>query len=239
MDRINQYIEQCNVLFENWKNKPAHGQVDHRNGVFIADGVVLPEQWFSQDIRPLFLLKEAYNGESDWSLTDHLLHSKKKCNATWRRITQWTEGLLNTTADAIHPYTKVQDCTFGNEYLKRIAAINIKKSGGQKTSDGEDLKVYAQYDRTELYEQLKLADPSVIVCGYTMEHLNLILPEPIKTRAGQSQNLYYYTSINGHDVLVLDYWHPSNQYPDIMNYYTLMSIYQQALRSAKSREIFE
>lgn len=46
-----------------------------------------------------------------------------------------------------------------------------------------------------------------------------------------NQNLAYHITLNGHDVLVLDYWHPANQYPDIMNYYGLMSIYQQALKN--------
>ena len=50
-------------------------------------------------------------------------------------------------------------------------------------------------------------------------------------RQERNENLFYHVSLNGHDVLVLDYWHPANQYPDIMNYYGLMGIYQQALRS--------
>lgn len=45
----------------------------------------------------------------------------------------------------------------------------------------------------------------------------------------QNSNLYYFTRLNGHDVIVLDYYHPSNRYPDIMNYYGLIGSYQQAL----------
>ena len=235
MDPVKEYQEQNATLFARWKNKPAHEQIDHANHVFISDGVVCPERWFSQEVRPLFLLKEAYNGDADWSLTDHLLNEKKNCNATWRRVTQWTRGLLNTTADAIFPYQARENFIFGNEYLQQIAAVNIKKSGGQSSSAKDDLRAYAEYDKAELYEQLQIIDPTLIICGYTMDYLNIIMPEPIKLKAGQSENLFYYTQLNDHDVLVLDYWHPSNQYPDIMNYYTLMGIYQQALRTLAER----
>ena len=92
MDLAEAYREQSAALFERWKHKPALGEIDHEKHVFVSDGVVCPEQWFSQEIRPLYLLKEAYGGTEDWSLTDHLLKSGKNCNATWRRITQWTQG---------------------------------------------------------------------------------------------------------------------------------------------------
>lgn len=41
--------------------------INHRNNIFISDGVVCPEVWYSQNVRVLFLLKEAYtkNGNSD------------------------------------------------------------------------------------------------------------------------------------------------------------------------------
>ena len=94
---------------------------------------------------------------------------------------------------------------------------------------------YAEYDKLELYEQLQIVDPTVIVCGYTIQCLNRILPVAVKERAGQSPNLYYWTEINQHPVLILDYWHPSNQYPDFMNYYGLVGAYQQALKDEENR----
>ena len=46
------------------KRKTQTLRIDHQNGVFIRDGVVCPEQWFLQKVRPLFLLKEAYTTSS-------------------------------------------------------------------------------------------------------------------------------------------------------------------------------
>lgn len=34
---------------------------------------------------------------------------------------------------------------------------------------------------------------------------------------------------NNHDVMIIDYWHPLNFFPGIMNYYGLMHAYQQAI----------
>ena len=234
MNRAEMYAIQCENLFGYWKSKPASGPINHSEGVFISDGVVDPDTWFNQECRPLFLLKEAYNGEADWSLTSHLRENTERCGATWRRVSQWTEGLLNTTRDAIYPFWQQGTVRYGNEFLRRIAVMNVKKSGGKNRSNDQELLEYAEYDKLELYEQLQIVDPTVIICGYTIQCLNRILPTAVKERAGQSPNLYYWTEINQHPVLILDYWHPSNQYPDFMNYYGLVGAYQQALKDMKN-----
>lgn len=233
VDKITEYNQLRKDLFARWKAKLPKGQINHRDAIFVSDGIVNPLYWFNQDVRPLFLLKEAYGGHSDWDLIqDHLLTNEPiGDHLTWRRVTQWACGLLNTTADSIYSFEKLERTpSFGNKYLQQVAAVNVKKSDGRKTSRKRNLMAYAEYDKEELLEQLKLIDPTLIVCGYTMDYLNVVLPQPIKKHAGQSPNLYYKTQLNGHEVLVIDYWHPSNKYPDLMNYYTLMAIYQQALK---------
>ena len=54
-------------------------------------------------------------------------------------------------------------------------------------------------------------------------------------RTPYNENLYYTIRLDQRDVLVLDYWHPVNQYPDIMNYYSLMAIYQKALKDRERK----
>lgn len=44
------------------------------------------------------------------------------------------------------------------------------------------------------------------------------------------KSMYYTMELNGHKVLVLDYWHPANQFPEQMNYYGLAAVYQLGLR---------
>lgn len=228
-DRIEEYETETAKLFERWKIKPPKGHIDHRTKVFVSDGVACPEQWFSQNVRPLFLLKEAYGGVGDWDLRDHFMKDEVMVgNITWRRITQWTRGIMGTTADEMLPFEKTMgSIRFGNEQLQKIAVMNVKKSGGRPRSNHEDLVAYVDYDRVEIAEQIKLIDPTVIVCGYTCDYLAMVMDPGLKEK--RNENLFYFLNLNGHEVIVLDYWHPSNQYPDLMNYYGLMSVYQQAL----------
>lgn len=239
-NKISIYIKEMEPLFAEWKSvEPTEVKgektdktttIDHKNKVFIKDGVVCPKQWFSQEIRPLFLLKEAYGGNKDWNLID-FFSSKKRMSKMWSRVAHWTYGLMNTTANRVEPYSDYSSSTYAeNKDLKQIAVINVKKSSGEKTSDWELINAYAEFDKDRLMEQIELCDPTIIVCGYTGTPLEIIVNKSQPGfRKKRNENLFYHINIKGHDVLVLDYWHPANQYPDLMNYYTLMGIYQQAL----------
>lgn len=229
MDKTTHYLSKADELFIKWETM--HGtvladngliRIDHRNSVFIRDGVVCPETWFSQEIRPLFLLKEAYGGEDDWDLAkDHLL-VKRRIDKIWERISEWPRGIFATTNTELPPYIKDNPETseYGNEYLKKIAVVNIKKSGGESSSDYDEIGAYAKFDKKRLLDQIELCDPTIIICGYTSKYLETILNND-KLRSTRNDNLFYQTELNGHPVLVLDYWHQANHYPDIMNYYGL------------------
>ena len=230
MECTEKYISDIELLFQEWKKKAPSDDINHSKNVFIRDGIVCPEQWFPQKVRPLFLLKEAYHGTGDWDLIkDHLLTKEKMGkHITWKRVSQWTQGLLHTSTTYLCPFRdEAAMHYFGNEQLRQIAVVNVKKSDGAKDSKKDNILQYAQCDCTELRREIELIDPTIIVCGYTITSLNIILGYNIKDR--QNSNLYYFTRLNGHDVIVLDYYHPSNRYPDIMNYYGLIGSYQQAL----------
>ena len=166
MDRAEAYRREVEMLFRTWKEKNPLDGMDHQHGIFIRDGVVCPERWFSQTVRPLFLLKEAYHGDGDWDLiADHLLtEGKIGRHTTWKRISQWTRGLMLTTEDCLYPYAdEAADHVFGNPYLRQAAVVNVKKSGGEKVSDYKEIQRYAEYDRRELRREIELIDPTVIV----------------------------------------------------------------------------
>ncbi|MDO4562667.1 MAG: hypothetical protein Q4C12_02405 [Clostridia bacterium] len=230
MNQAMEYQAKIQSLFNEWKAKPEKNGIDHQNSIFVRDGIVCPEQWYSQETRPMFLLKEAYGGNGDWDLiADHLLTSGKMGRGTWRRVTEWTRGLLSTSSSYIEPYADDSANCYGNQCLKKIAVVNVRKSGGTPSSNMECINNYARTDASELKCEIELIDPTVIVCGYTISSLNIIMGHDIKNYGKTNSNLYYHMTLNKHDVIVLDYWHPSNHYPDIMNYYGLIGIYQQAL----------
>lgn len=235
-----EYHSKMQCLFSEWQEKKGETsytkdtevttvKIDHTKD-FICDGVVWPESWFSTSFRPLFLLKEAY-GNGKWNLTKCLSQSWK-AYPMWKRVSRWTYGLENTSESKIATYKDWKssdayiDCD-GNEYITHIAVVNIKKSGGKSHSDMNDIRAYANFDRKFLRTELEYCDPTIIICGYTGSALEIILGKEFRSK--REPNDFYYVTLNNHDVLVLDYWHPANHYPDILNYYGLMGIYQQAL----------
>ena len=93
----------------------------------------------------------------------------------WRRVSEWTYGMIHTTAEGSPSYSALpvfDRC--GNEYLRRIAVVNIKKSNGAPDSDMQEILTYAEFDREYLRRQLELCAPTVIICGYTASALDII-----------------------------------------------------------------
>lgn len=224
-ENVLNYKKESAKLFERWKNTELH-----KENVFIKDGIVCPETWFNSDKRPLYLLKEAYGGNDDWNLIDDYLTKNDNINSvTWRRVSLWSKGILKTSKDHLEVFNPEDEelHKFNNKYLRNIAVINVKKSGGQKSSSYDEIIEYAKKDKECLLKQLNICDPNIIICGYTISALKEILGYDIK--AVNNNHLYYFSELNGHSLIILDYWHPANQFPDIMNYYGLMHVYQQAL----------
>ena len=230
-----EYNKKIENLFSKWQNKAPFNGIDHSDR-FIKDGVVCPEKWFSQEVRPLFLFKEAYTTKGDNEMKDlikdHLIRTDNPIDKMWERVSDWTRGLmfLSETGEIL-PFASQEKIKFyGNEYIQKIAVMNIKKSSGAKESERENLLKYADYDAEEIYMQLEICDPTVIVCGYTGEYLiDYVFKEKkeeiINNRSKFEQDHYIYKCrLNGKEIPVVNFWHPANQFPDIMNYYCLMNI---------------
>ena len=122
MDYANERVKNCKTLeelFVLWKSKPATVQtyydkdkkkdvevvVDHSK-VFISDGAVCPDVWNDRGKgkKIAFVLKEAYGGDDDWSLTDWLRRTGPGYNI-WYRVVEWIYGILNTTSIKIARYS--------------------------------------------------------------------------------------------------------------------------------------
>ena len=250
MEYKNTLVKDCqslDELFEIWKRKPIVREsyydekkgknidvvVDHSN-VFISDGPVFPEIWdgISGSKRIAFVLKEAYGENQNWSLTDWLRKTGPHSNI-WYRVTEWVYGLMNTTRDKIARYSP-ENISFEksedkpNEWLSQIAVVNIKKSGGKSSSNDDEIRAYARADREEIIREIELLDPDIIVCGATAGALDSICGGFISQE--HCDNWYYYSDvIGGRERLFIDYYHPANRYPSLLNYYGLVNIYQQAL----------
>ena len=113
----------------------------------------------------------------------------------------------------------------------------MKKSNGTTQSDYADLLKYAQLDKEYLKREIEILNPDIIVCGNNSSLLRVLYGASIQSngKVGDDGLIdYYFMRQHGYallgDRIILDYYHPANQYPAIMNYYTICSLYQQALK---------
>ena len=224
-----EYLEERPKFLAEWKEKGtvyAEGENDHAD-VFISDGIADPDKWFSQEIRPLFILKEAYGGEEDWDEIEWFItggHKQGKIkNKTWKCIADWaayimthkkwvwTDGGLRSSEYIGTPNDLPKD-EWGNQYLNNIALINIKKYGGQPRSSDADLKKHAETHFEDIYRQIEMMRPTHIICGHTAWLLDIVWKKKFGKSIREERNstwVYNDPNLTPH-VKLLDYWHPSS-----------------------------
>ena len=106
------------------------------------------------------------------------------------------------------------------ESVLASAVVNIKKSRGCSSSSSDDLLQYVTADGDLLKQQVACLSPHVVICCNTWHLVKNLWPrvKQISERV---------ISIDG--MLVLDFWHPANRYPDVMGYYTASALLHRAL----------
>lgn len=125
-------------------------------------------------------------------VTERLKDCPKDCKqcpitgSTFNPIAEWVYGIrssngsnnvahdnwLGVTSRKKHDYNSVRD-----ELLSQVAIINIKKSSGVSNSDNSDLYYYAAWDKELLICQIRLINPTVIICGGTYGMLRCLFTD--------------------------------------------------------------
>lgn len=224
--------EQIKALMSEWqKNHYDKGYVN-----FISDGVVNSAEYQTASPKVCFFLKEAYSREDEggWNLTEWL--NNGAMTRMWGTVAEWVYGIQRTTKEnmPLKPQLTDQEKT---ALLKTISVINVKKSNGNVQSDYSDLQRYADEDRDLLKAELDILKPNVIVCGNNSSLLRMLYGATLQENGkvssdGVIDSEFMYR--NGFAVadgkIIIDFYHPANQYPAKLNYYTVCSLYQQALK---------
>lgn len=194
-----------------------------RDSYLIFDGVVDPDNYAGI----LFLLKEAYSKDQKFGEYDLVADLAKNGPwGGWGHVAKWTSGLLRTDEHTIAPYHDLSK-EEKNAMLRKIAVINVKKIDGNPSSVNENLMTYATSNAEILRREIAHVQPRIIVCGNTFRFLKEIYG---LTGEYSCDNWYYWQELEGvGKVLILDYYHFSAQYPELLTYYGLTNIYQQAL----------
>jgi hypothetical protein len=208
--------------FVSWKKRELH-----KNAFFIADGIINKELWDKAPIKVLFILKEAYESDKDetkeWVLNDYLDRDLDKLGKIiWWSIAQWLHGInqLIKTGD-VEPFDeKFKDISGIDDTFRSCAVINLKKSSGLSSSSTEDLAEYVKSDWDLLWQQVEEIKPDLIICGATYPLIASQLDTPVRSAE------WLYLAKGYHFV---DFWHPSNQWPYKVKYYSLLSALKQSM----------
>lgn len=142
-----------NLLFEEWKKKQGYSS-------FISDGVFDEEEWKKQEYKILFVLKEANWKNGNMDLCKYLLSEPKLSYwKTWNNIARWTKAILvgGEYPERVTP----KDKTY---WLRKIAAMNLKKIGGGSVAQDNIIFDYAKSDRVFIKRQIELYKPDIIIC---------------------------------------------------------------------------
>lgn len=240
------FISLTKDIFEDWENK-------YIDKSFVYDGIVDETEWNNQETKICFLLKEAYTEDKinyfKWSLSKWLNKDKNSVINTWNIVALWTYGILKTTEVFIPEYPNINDFDKEKKHsiLKKISAVNVKKVDGVKKSDWYDLKNYAEKDKELLRKQIDRINPDIIICGKTFDFLRIIYGASYdKKKKCVDDNGEIKNSNKGYVVftntetqkktIVIDYYHPANQFPSKVNFYALCTFYQQALKEIKKTQ---
>ena len=202
---------------------------------FISDGVVNADIYQNYQPKIAFFLKEAYSKEGDccWSLTEWL--NRGAMTRMWSTVAEWTYGIRNTTETLI-PHKPQLSNEEKTKLLQTIAIVNVKKSNGEARSNYQDLLQYTKKDRFYLKKELEILSPDIIVCGNNSSLLRAIYGARIQddTVHADGDIDYEFIRKNGYVIvnnqIIIDFYHPANQYPSILNYYAVCGLYQQALK---------
>ena len=208
------------AVLEKWKESGLHA-----TETFVCDGPIDPDRWLKIERRVLFLAKEAYRGDGSresWNLPELVREEWKGPKyKLWWTLGYWAYGIQRLTNGPIPSNPK--DGQLWKEVTESVlasAVVNIKKSGGRSISNDDDLRKYVREDGDLLKQQVKCLSPHVMVCCNTWHLVKDVWPP-----AKQISELVY--DIDG--MLVLDFWHPANRFPDVMSYYTTAVLLHQGL----------
>lgn len=199
--------EQEKELFSKWKNEQGYQY-------FISDGVFDEVEWNQQKYKVLFVLKEANwtNGNTD--LCEFLLSEKSPSYwKTWNNVARWAKALIEQ-GEYPH-YVSKPDKSF---WFRKIAAMNLKKVGGDAIAENETIREYAEKDRTYLKAQIELYSPDIIICcgrgkGKNADVLHDIVFDSTQVSEWQEpiteeKYNYFITIIDGKQVPVVSFYHP-------------------------------
>lgn len=203
--------ERLNILFDNWESSNA----DYL-GKFKRDGIIDEVKFLKSDPKILFITKEPNDPKQNSG--DYRNWWKEGVKYSFsNRIAEWSYGILNNFPE-YDVIRKNQDLL--NESMLKIAFMNIKKIGGNGSSNFKTIMSHLDMNYDFLYEEINIIEPDIIITGLTWkETREKLFPNVIWMNSG------YDIAIGRHkNAKVIDFYHPSSRTAPSASYSLLQNI---------------
>lgn len=204
------------MLFEEWKK-----ECDK----FIPDGVVDEDAYKNSKYKILYLLKEV-NGGEDWDLSEYIKGGGRP--ATWDNIARWTEGILNLDTDYDWSYLGKENEKRRIDYLKKICAVNVKKTSGTYVSNGKLIDESTKKNKEFLKKQIDIYEPDIVICCGTSGAYSEIYEVNNSEWKYTHRGIPYLKDDNR---IVISYLHPMARTRNNILYYSLTDAIKEIVTS--------
>jgi hypothetical protein len=205
--------QELNRLFDAWEaGYPPY------QGCFKRDGIVDEKGYLEQTTKVLFIAKEP-NDPSQGTGDFRKWWREHGLQYTFSiRLAEWAYGML-------HNFPRYRDAyeshVMKHEALLSVAFMNIKKSGGEGMANNAEIDRVALETQEFLRRQINLIDPDIVIgslmgCDGAWE---AIFPDAHWTN---HDNYVFVTRVG--KMRVIEFFHPSNRFPTVMNYTLLKEV---------------
>lgn len=226
-------------LFDNWKREIKKEEINRHQ--FISDGIVDESTWITSELKVLFLLKEPNdeNSNKDWDLRELLRngahHRKKGYTPTWGLTARYVYGIQNGFCPWEATEQKRSGIDFRKHeqrkaYLKSIAVVNVKKSGGAGSSNWEELKKAVESSHSFIKEEIRIIAPDLIITGGTEKLISKIFTELHSRKKKSLSTGVKYWKPRNENYFIIEYYHPQARFPHHLMYTVLMESLKELFR---------
>ena len=183
------------------------------------------------DIRSYISLKEV-NGGKSWDLRDFVYEGGRP--QTWDNIARWTEGILSWEKE--FPWSEMET---DNEQrrlreLKKIAAVNLKKTSGGHTSNNGEIYRAAVDHHDIIKKQIDLYKADFIICcGTEYAFMDACYKDREVEWKMTSRGIWYFR--DGKSV-VISFSHPEARVKDAYLFYALTDAVKEIMRCEEFEE---
>lgn len=181
----------------------------------VYDGIVDEETFYKPGgLKILYLLKDVNatmsskqsidyeNNPSFISITKERALAQKDKPLNWKPLCYWTEAFKN-------PKISFVDADSCGKNLLDISIVNLKKTPGAGTADGNELMDAAEKYGHILQKEIEIISPSYVICGGTYNDAKMIYKELCDFSEEHQMNVgaKYFTTKKG--IKFVEFVHPS------------------------------